>query len=198
MNILEEGGHLRLTAGGSHIPLDRFQGAYQLLSDSDERKGRIGLELPVEDSTAHPLEEPEDAIEQQEEEEERNHLSLERDLEEQLVRNLDQVEPELRLFDEDGKVGRQLRSDTGIIDVLAVAKTGDLVVIELKAGRAPDRALAQLLDYMEWVENRLASGREVRGILLAAQFDGRLERAARRVPSVRLLRYRIRFEIEPV
>lgn len=50
-------------------------------------------------------------------------------------------------------IGRQVRSDHGgIIDLIAIAPDGSLVVIELKRDRTPRDVLAQALDYATWVE----------------------------------------------
>jgi len=57
------------------------------------------------------------------------------------------------LSDEWMLVGRQ--QDTGfggVIDLLAIAPDGTLVLIELKRGRTPREVVAQALDYASWVE----------------------------------------------
>jgi hypothetical protein len=50
-------------------------------------------------------------------------------------------------------IGRQERTaHGGIIDLLAIAPDGVLVLIELKRGRTPRDVVAQALDYASWVE----------------------------------------------
>ena len=50
-------------------------------------------------------------------------------------------------------IGRQERTSYGkIVDLLAVAPDGSLVLIELKRGRTPWEVVAQALDYASWVE----------------------------------------------
>jgi hypothetical protein len=50
-------------------------------------------------------------------------------------------------------IGRQERTAYGgIIDLLAIAPDGALVLIELKRGRTPRDVIAQALDYASWVE----------------------------------------------
>jgi len=50
-------------------------------------------------------------------------------------------------------VGRQEKTaHGGIIDLLAIAPDGALVIIELKRGRTPRDVVAQALDYASWVE----------------------------------------------
>ena len=50
-------------------------------------------------------------------------------------------------------IGRQERTSYGkIVDLLAVAPDGSLVLIELKRGKTPWDVVAQALDYASWVE----------------------------------------------
>jgi len=50
-------------------------------------------------------------------------------------------------------VGRQERTEQGgIIDLLAIAPDGSLVLVELKRDRTPRDVVAQALDYASWVE----------------------------------------------
>jgi hypothetical protein len=49
-------------------------------------------------------------------------------------------------------VGRQVPTDAGPIDLLALNGAGDLVIVELKRARAPRDVIAQALDYLSAVE----------------------------------------------
>ncbi len=54
-------------------------------------------------------------------------------------------------------IGRQERTQfNGIIDLLAIAPDGSLIVIELKRDRTPREIVAQSLDYASWVEDLTA------------------------------------------
>lgn len=58
------------------------------------------------------------------------------------------------LSDEWMLIGRQEKTASGgIIDLLAIAPDGTLVLIELKRDRTPREVVAQALDYACWVEN---------------------------------------------
>ena len=84
------------------------------------------------------------------------------------------------LSDEWMLMGRQERTGSGgVIDLLAIAPDGALVLIELKRDRTPREVVAQAIDYAVWVEgleaqdiaavyNRFAPGRD-----LAADFHAR-------------------------
>ncbi len=79
------------------------------------------------------------------------------------------------LSDEWMLIGRQERTGLGgIIDLLAVAPDGALVLIELKRERTPREVVAQAIDYAVWVEgleaqdiaaiySRFAPGRDLAG-----------------------------------
>jgi endonuclease len=126
-------------------------------------------------------------------------LSLESDLEKCLAANLQQLEPGLKLYVADGMIGRQL--DTGVVgrlDLLAVDAGDDLVVIELKAGQADDKVCGQILRYMGWVKKELASGKRVRGIIVASDFSESLRYAVQAMPDVTLRRYEVRFSFSEV
>jgi hypothetical protein len=124
-------------------------------------------------------------------------LSLERDLERALVSRLDQLEAGLRLVNGHGTRGQQL--DTGVVgrlDLLAHDQADRFVVIELKVGRADDKVVGQILRYMGWVKRELANGADVRGIIVASDFDDRIRYAVEAIPSVELKRYEINFSFD--
>ncbi len=78
-------------------------------------------------------------------------FSLERDLKRSLLSNLDQLVSGLKLYMRDGHTGQQFRTDdVGVIDILALGPLNELVIVELKAGRADDKAIAQILRYVGW------------------------------------------------
>jgi len=69
------------------------------------------------------------------------------------------------LYNESGESGTQIQVTGGRLDILAVRKDGkELLVIELKRGRASDYVVGQMLRYMSLVSDELAtSGQSVRG-----------------------------------
>jgi len=73
-------------------------------------------------------------------------LDLEARLEDWITADINLVDPELLV------IGRQIGTDHGgYIDLLAVDRSGDLVLLELKRGRTPREVVAQALDYASWV-----------------------------------------------
>jgi RecB family endonuclease NucS len=141
---------------------------------------------------------PEDLDLEEPEIEEEISFGLERDLEEYISRNLGQIEEGLTLYSEEDLSGRQYSTDVGRIDLLAIDKEGNFVVIELKAGLATDRVVGQVLGYMRYVRKNLAKGRDVRGIVVADDFDERLKYAVAEIPKLKLKKYVVEFEFRDI
>ena len=75
---------------------------------------------------------------------------------------------------------------------------GDFVVIELKRGKTSDSTVGQLLRYMAWVDENLATiGKRVRGIIIAREIDDALRYAVRPLSSVTVLTYTVDFKLDP-
>lgn len=77
---------------------------------------------------------------------------------------------------------REVGTQVGRIDVLADTDDGE-VVIEIKRGRAGDRALGQLLGYVSRRQEEVDEG-EVRGLLIAENFTKRVKIAVEKVDNV--------------
>ncbi|MCU0660780.1 MAG: endonuclease NucS [Myxococcota bacterium] len=127
-------------------------------------------------------------------------FAMEKHLEDFLVRNWAQMElgRDYDVFEEDGEaVGQQYQTDTGPIDVLAIRKDKkELLVLELKKGRASDVVVGQVLRYMGYVQEELAEpGQTVRGIIIALEDDQRLRRALAVAPNVEFYRYQVSFRL---
>lgn len=115
-------------------------------------------------------------------------LSLERDLEDQIVSHLDVLEPGLTL------VSRQESSDVGRLDLLARDAEGRTVIIELKAGEAKDSSIGQIARYIGWYADK--EGKPPRAMLVASGFAEPVRWAARAIPGLKLVTYRVQFAFE--
>ena len=127
-------------------------------------------------------------------------FALERHLEDFLVQNWAQTElgRDYVIYQEDGEaVGQQFQTDTGPIDILAVRKDKkELLVVELKKGRASDAVVGQVLRYMGYVQEELAeNGQSVRGVIIALEDDQRLRRALVMTPGISFYRYEVSFKL---
>ena len=115
-------------------------------------------------------------------------ISLERDLEDQLVRQLDALEPGLEFEN------RQVPCDVGRVDIVGRGADGATVVVELKVGEAKDSAIGQIARYLGWY--RQQGSATVRGILVASDFPEGVQYAATAVPGLALRRCRIKLSLE--
>ncbi len=122
-------------------------------------------------------------------------LSLERDLQEYLSRDIAQLEQGLKLHTEDELTGREVSTEAGKIDILAKDNEGGLVVIELKASEASYATIGQVLSYMASIKEELGT-ENVRGIIIAEGFHKKLKLAVTQVDSVTLVKYKVKFDFE--
>lgn len=127
-------------------------------------------------------------------------FALEKHLEDFLVKNWGQTDlgKEYDIFEEGGeKIGQQYQTDTGAIDILAIRKDKkELLVLELKKGRASDAVVGQVLRYMGYVLQELAdNGQTVKGIIIALEDDQRLRRALAAVSNIDFYRYQVSFKL---
>jgi len=126
---------------------------------------------------------------------------LEKHLEDFLVQNWKSTEigKHYDIYEEDGQpVGQQYPSDTGPIDILAVSKDKkQIVVIELKKGRASDAVVGQVQRYMGYAKEELAEkNQSVRGIIIAFEDDVNIRRALSVAPSIEFYTYKVNFKLE--
>ena len=127
-------------------------------------------------------------------------FALEKHLEDFLVQNWKQTElgRDYDIFEEDGElVGQQYQSDTGPMDVLAIKKDkSQLLVVELKKGRASDAVVGQILRYMGYVKQELAEPNQtVKGVIIALDDDTKIRRALAITPDISFYRYEVSFKL---
>lgn len=124
---------------------------------------------------------------------ERHNFSLERDMQAMLRKKITGLGALLEIIDD----GAERSVDSGFIDITCLDRQDNsIVVVELKADKADSRAIGQILGYMG--DLSLEEGTAIRGILVAHDFDKRAKAAARVVPSLRLVKYAVSFNFEPV
>ncbi len=127
-------------------------------------------------------------------------FALENHLEDFLVHNWAATEfgSAYDIFEEEGEiVGQQYPSDTGPIDILAISKDKkELLVVELKRGRASDVVVGQIQRYMGYVIEELAeSDQTVRGVIIAMEDDLRLRRVLKVTSNIDFYRYQVSFKL---
>ena len=171
-----------------HFPTSKWQMSHYSWYKSQINTGRIeidqtGTEIGELDDIENEIV---DAIE--------FGVSLERDLHNYLAHNLNKIENGLELAPN----GIEYSIDAGRIDLLATDCDGNSVVIELKAGRAGDAALGQLLGYMGFMASQHQINGSVRGILVALDFEARVAFAVKDLPKVKLCKYQLSFSFDNV
>jgi restriction system protein len=127
-------------------------------------------------------------------------FALEKHLEDFLVANWTQTELGRThdIYNEDGEmIGQQYPSDTGPMDILAISKDRrELLVVELKRGRASDAVMGQVQRYMGYALSELAEeGQTVRGAIIALEDDLRLRRALSVTSNIDFYRYQVSFKL---
>jgi len=115
-------------------------------------------------------------------------ISIEADLRTYIANNPHVIESGLTLIKEEYDT-----REIGRIDVLLKDRNNTHIVIETKKGRSSDKVVGQILRYMGWVQYNLHD--DVKGVIVLAEPDQRLEYALVPLPNVRLLYYKVNFEL---
>jgi len=127
-------------------------------------------------------------------------FALEKDLQRYLADNLQIIEPGLTLFQDEELTGFEYPAGGGRrIDILAKDENNDFVVLELKVEKGYDRAVGQLLRYINWVRKELAEpGQKVRGIIVCRYMSEDLILACAGIKNIELLEYRLQVTVSRV
>ncbi len=128
-------------------------------------------------------------------------FALEKHLEDFLVKNWHYTElgKQYDIYEEDDeKVGQQYPTDTGLIDILAISKDKkELLIIELKKGRASAVVVGQIQSYMGYVkEQLLEKDQKLRGAIIAFEDDIKINRALSVAVDIDFYTYKINFKLE--
>lgn len=122
---------------------------------------------------------------------------MEKQLEDFIIHNWDKTDlgKKYDLIIEDGELlSQQYRTEVGPIDILARDKTTkDYVVIELKKNQTSDDTVGQLARYMGWI--RETKGGEVRGVIIAGEYDKKLDFALKVLNNVEVFLYQVDFKL---
>lgn len=126
-------------------------------------------------------------------------FAYESDLRDFLAKNLTIIESGLRLYQDEGISGVEFPVGGRFIDILAIDKQNNYVVIELKVSKGYDRVIGQLLRYMAWIEtNHAEPAQNVRGIIIAREISDDLHLASSKIPDVELFEYDLSVSLRKV
>jgi restriction system protein len=175
-------------------PLRRSIGSIGTISELTQHADEIskllsGVEYDVTTTNDPTVEEPSVFV-------------LEKYLEDFLVSNWESTElgKAYDIYQDENGTGQQYQTDSGRIDVLAVSKDGkELLVVELKKGRASDSVVGQVTRYMGYVTTELAGPEQsVKGVIVALEDDQRLRHSLTVVPGIDFYRYEVSFKLTKV
>ena len=126
-------------------------------------------------------------------------FAYESDLRDFLAKNLTIIESGLRLYQDEGINGIEFPVGGRFIDLLAIDKHNNYVVIELKVSKGYDRVIGQLLRYMAWIEkNQAEPAQKVRGIIIARDISDDLHLATSKILDVELFEYDLSVSLRKV
>jgi RecB family endonuclease NucS len=134
------------------------------------------------------------------EETEDSTFAYESDLRDYLAKNLSVIEQGLRLYiDSDGKEGVEYSIDSNNkrIDILAMDKNNNPVVIELKLSQGYERVIGQALYYKGMIKE-LFKKNNVRIFIIAKEITNRLKKATEDLTFVELFEYSLSVSVKKV
>lgn len=132
-------------------------------------------------------------------EESSKEFAYEQDLKNFLAKNLNVIEEGLVLYEDEGITGIEFDAGGRFIDILALDKNNNYVVIELKVSKGYDRVIGQLLRYIGWIKSNLADkDQDVRGIIIARKITEDLKIACSEITKIKLFEYNLSITLNSV
>jgi len=117
-------------------------------------------------------------------------FAYEKDLQHFLAKHLSKIEPGLTLYQEEDINGIEFPVGSRYIDILALDKDNNYVVVELKVSKGYDRVVGQILRYMAWIrKNQADEGQKVRGVIIARKISEDILLACSEIANIDLYEY---------
>lgn len=180
---------LKASAGATTaiIRLNEYSSQIEKLAGGIGAPSLISLDLDVEDATS---------------------FAMESHLEEFLVENWANTDfgDSYDIYDDENNtdkkkpLGKQYETEAGRIDILAVSKDRkELLVIELKKGRASDKVVGQIQRYMGFALTELAEpNQRVKGVIIAREDDANIRFALKVAKDIEFYTYQVNFKLNKV
>ncbi len=129
----------------------------------------------------------------------RSSFALEKHLEDFIINNWSNtpLNDKYDIYIENNKKAVQYPTRSGPLDILAISKDkSELLVIELKKGRASDEVLGQIQRYMGHIKKELAKDEKgVKGLIIALEDDKNLKDALSVVSNIKFMKYEVTFNL---
>lgn len=130
---------------------------------------------------------------------EEKEFAYENDLRNYLVKNLSVIENGLKLYKVEGTDGEEffVPGTSRRIDILAVDKQNNFVVIELKVSRGYEKVVGQTLFYQSSIKT-IFNQAKVRAIIIAREITPELKTATSFLPDFELYEYQLSLSLNKI
>jgi hypothetical protein len=130
---------------------------------------------------------------------EESEFAYEKDLQKYLVKNLSVIEKGLKLYQTESVNGEEfcVPGTSRRIDILALDKQNNYVVIELKVSRGYEKVIGQTLFYQSSVKT-IFNQEKVRVIIIAREITTELKTATHFLPEFELFEYQISLTLNKI
>jgi hypothetical protein len=126
-----------------------------------------------------------------------NNFSYKDDVQDILAKDLEAIETGLILYKSDENNGIKYPAGGKYIDILAMDKDGNYVVIEIDYGRGYETKIGEVLRNKNWIEKNIAkAGQKVRGIIISNEITEDLMMACINLSEIELYEYEIFVKIK--
>lgn len=132
---------------------------------------------------------------------ESSEFAYESHLRDYLKNNLSTIESGMKLYrdeEDDTIVGVEFDAGGKRIDILAVDKNDNFVVIELKVSKGYEKVIGQVLRYKAWVRKNLAGEQGIRCIIIAKVITEDLKLAASETKDIELFEYDLKIDLRKI
>jgi len=132
---------------------------------------------------------------------ESSEFAYESHLRDYLKNNLFVIETGMNLYrdEEDNTiVGVEFDAGGKRIDILAIDKNNNYVIIELKVSKGYEKVIGQILRYKAWVRKNLAGDQGIRCIIIAKFITEDLKLAASETKDIELFEYDLKIDLRKV
>ncbi len=186
--------HYNVFSNGADDLFYQIDGSHFRLYDKSTDPVPIYKEDDKKSEDESEIDEPE-----KEDKLESNEFAYERDLKNFLSKNLHIIEPDLTLYEDEGITGIEFPVGGRFIDILALDKNNNFVIIELKVSKGYDRVIGQILRYMAWIEKNLAEpNQKVKGIIIASKISDDLKLASSKISDITLYEYDLSISLRKI